>query len=161
MEYSPPRPLFVYGTLCAKPLLAWALTGDASNTAAVANLTVPGKVYGYERYLVLGCDHPAAVESADKSSSIDGLLICLENESQRKKLHDFEGDSYDAELVSVTLDNGVIVDADMYVWVEKRDQLSTEAWDLSKFEKERLQDWLDLFEGMVLVGDVPPNTWEK
>jgi gamma-glutamylcyclotransferase (GGCT)/AIG2-like uncharacterized protein YtfP len=119
---------------------------DASNTAAVASLAHPGKVNGYARYSVRGCDYPGAIPSEKKSSSIDGLLLVFENPSQRKKLDDFEGETYRVTPVSVTLDTGEITEADMYIWARETDQLSTEQWDLLTFEKERLQDWLDLFK---------------
>ncbi|KAK1764339.1 hypothetical protein QBC33DRAFT_203470 [Phialemonium atrogriseum] len=151
-EHLKTRPLFIYGTLRALPLLAWALTGDASNTAAVASLARPGKVYGYARFLVRGCDYPGVIQG-DRCSSVDGLLLTFETSSQRKKLDDFEGETYRVAPVSVTLDTGETVEADMYVWAGERGQLSTEPWELASFVNERLQDWLDLFEGMVLVGE--------
>jgi hypothetical protein len=46
-----------------------------------------------------------------------------------------------------------MVEADMYVWAGERDQLSMEPWVLAIFIKERLQDWLDLFEGIELIGE--------
>ncbi|KAI1751747.1 hypothetical protein F4782DRAFT_176923 [Xylaria castorea] len=47
MSESKPRPLFIYGTLHALPLLAWASTGDASNISAVSKLIQLATVYGY------------------------------------------------------------------------------------------------------------------
>ncbi|KAH7238164.1 hypothetical protein BKA59DRAFT_495070 [Fusarium tricinctum] len=124
---SPPRPLFVYGTLRALPLLAWALTGDATNTTAIAALARPAIVHGYARYAVLYRDYPAAVKKEDPGHEIDGFLLVLETKSQRKKLDDFEGEAYTPTPVLATLEDGSTVDADMY---------------------DRLEDWIDLFEGM-------------
>ncbi|SPJ82048.1 uncharacterized protein FTOL_09453 [Fusarium torulosum] len=90
---SPPRPLFVYSTLRALLLLAWALTGDATKTTAVATLAHPATVHGYARYTVRHRDYPAA----------------------RKKLDDFEGEVYAPKPVLVTLEDGSTADADMYV----------------------------------------------
>lgn len=140
------------GPLRAIPLLAWALTGDPSNTTAVASLARPGKVYGYARFLGRGCDYPAVIQR-EKSSSVDGLLLTLETSSQRKRLDNFEEEAYRVAPVSVTLDTGEMVEADMYIWAGEMDQLSTEPWELATFVNERLQDWLDLFEGMVLIGE--------
>jgi gamma-glutamylcyclotransferase (GGCT)/AIG2-like uncharacterized protein YtfP len=151
-EHTETRPLFIYGTLRALPLLAWAVPGEASNIDAVTSLTRPAKVDGYARFSVRGCDYPAVVQS-DKSSTVDGLLLTFETPSQRKKLDDFEGEAYRSTPVSVTLDTGQTVMADMYVWAREMDQLSADPWELENFIKERLQDWLDLFEGMVLVGE--------
>ncbi|KAI0533597.1 AIG2-like protein [Xylaria digitata] len=117
-EPSKPRPLFIYGTLRALPLLAWALTGDASNISA------------------------------------------------RKKLEDFEGEAYKLESVAVTVlgadennqEENEIVEADIYLWAGDADALTVSPWDLKTFEEERLGDWIDLFEGMELVGEKEEST---
>lgn len=57
-----PRLLFIYGTLCAKPLLAWVLTGDASNVGAVTHLARLARVSGFARFAVKGCDYPAVIK---------------------------------------------------------------------------------------------------
>ncbi|KAI0835410.1 hypothetical protein F5Y06DRAFT_134263 [Hypoxylon sp. FL0890] len=84
MAASKPRPLFIYGTQCATPLLAWALTGDASNTSNVSRLINPAKVHGFIRVSVQNCDYPAAVKHEPRSS-IYGYLLTPERTSQRKK----------------------------------------------------------------------------
>ncbi|CAJ0549708.1 hypothetical protein HG530_014353 [Fusarium avenaceum] len=152
-ETSPPRPLFVYGTLRALPLLAWALTGDATNTTDIAAIARPATVHGYARYAVLYRDYPAAVKKEEPGHEIDGFLLVLETKSQRKKLDDFEGEAYTPTPVLATLQDGSTVDADMYVWESDLEALSTEPWKLEDFVKDRLEDWIDLFEGMELVGD--------
>jgi gamma-glutamylcyclotransferase (GGCT)/AIG2-like uncharacterized protein YtfP len=145
------RPLFVYGTLRALPLLAWALTGDATNTTAIAALARPATVHGYARYAVRYRDYSAAVKKEDQQ--VDGFLLVLETKLQRKKLDDFEAEAYTSTPVLATLENGSIVDADMYIWGSDDKALSTEPWKLEDFVKDRLKDWIDLFEGMELVGD--------
>ncbi|KAF4976748.1 hypothetical protein FZEAL_6627 [Fusarium zealandicum] len=148
-----PRPLFIYGTLRALPLLAWALTGDPSNTSVVARLTRPAKVYGYARYSLKGFDYPAVIKHPDASSSVDGYLLDLETVSQRKKLDDFEGETYKVTPALVELQVGSTVEADIYLWDGDIEGLSEEPWELDTFVKERLEDWIDLFEGMELVGE--------
>ncbi|KAM0203018.1 hypothetical protein ACHAPA_011485 [Fusarium lateritium] len=153
MTEPSPRPLFVYGTLRALPLLAWALTGDAANTAIVAALARPATVHGYARYAVQHRDYPAAVKKEEPGHEVDGLLLVFETRSQRRKLDDFEGEAYTPTPVLATLQDGSTVDADMYVWGGDEEALSTEPWELEDFVKDRLEDWIDLFEGMELVGD--------
>ncbi|RSL68849.1 hypothetical protein CEP53_002397 [Fusarium sp. AF-6] len=150
---STPRPLFVYGTLRALPLLAWALTGDASNTSSVAPLARPAKVHGYARHALKNRDYPAVVKHTNETSTVDGYLLTLQTTSQRKKLDDFEGETYKVTAVMVELEDGSIVDADMYVWDGDMNDVSTEPWELDMFVKERLEDWIDLFEGMEMVGE--------
>ncbi|KAI1171887.1 AIG2-like protein [Nemania sp. FL0916] len=154
------EPIFLYGTLCSVPLLAWALTGDSSKVYDVARLLQPAKVYGYARVAVKHGDYPAAIKH-EQDSEIDGFLLTPETTSQRKKLDDFEGEAYKAESVTVTVldSNGAhqtpigFVEADIYLWAESMDELTDEPWELATFEKERLKDWLDLFEGIELVGE--------
>ncbi|KAI2629508.1 AIG2-like protein [Hypoxylon sp. NC1633] len=156
MSSSKPRPLFIYGTLRALPLLAWALTGDKSNIPAVTRLIQPAKVYGYARFSLRNLDYPAVAVVKDKpDSSVDGYLLMPETTSQRRKLDNFEGEAYKAVPVTVTIsDSGKeTVEADLYLWVGDPDVLTVDPWELETFEKERLGDWLDLFEGMELVGE--------
>ncbi|RSL66723.1 hypothetical protein CEP54_003558 [Fusarium duplospermum] len=150
---STPRPLFVYGTLRTLPLLAWALTGDASNTSSVSRLARPARVHGYARYAVKNADYPAVVKHTDETSTVDGYLLTLQTTSQRKKLDDFEGEAYKVTAVSVELEDGSTVEGDMYVWDGDMDDVSTEPWELETFVKKRLEDWIDLFEGMEMVGE--------
>ncbi|KAH8158722.1 hypothetical protein CIB48_g9522 [Xylaria polymorpha] len=160
MSESKPRPLFIYGTLSALPLLAWALTGDASNISAVSKLIQPATIYGYARFSLTNCDYPAVIKH-EPQSSVDGYLLTLETASQRKKLDDFEGELYELGSVAVTVFNVdgnhqkqiEIVEADIYLWGGDANALTVSPWDLKSFEKERLGDWLDLFEGMELVGE--------
>ncbi|KAF4495407.1 hypothetical protein FAGAP_8473 [Fusarium agapanthi] len=150
-ESSKPRPLFVYGTLRARPLLAWALTGDAANTETISALVRPAKVYGCARYTVRSRDYPAVVKK--DGHEVDGDLLVLETKSMRKKLDDFEGEIYTPISVDVVLEDGGVVEADMYIWAGDQDVLTEEPWELDTFVKERLADWLDLFEGMEMIGD--------
>ena len=81
---------------------------------------------------------------------------CLGDNRRRiqcKKLDDFEGEAYKITHVEVVMEDGTKVEGDMYVWDGDMEKLSDEPWDLEWFVKERLEDWLDLFEGMELVGD--------
>lgn len=152
-----PRPLFIYGTLCARPLLAWAMTGSAENVDQVSRLLKPARVMGYKRVAVHHCDYPAVVK--DDGSTVDGFVLQPQTASQRRKLDDFEGEAYKpvtvtAHLQNITNDNPeCTVDADMYLWDGDMDKLSTESWGLEEFIATRLEDWIDLFDGMELVGD--------
>jgi len=154
------RPLFIYGTLCALPLLAWALTGEASLVDVVTKLLRKATVRGYKRCSLHHRDFPAAVE--DENSSIDGYLLVPQTASQRRKLDDFEGEAYRVARVIVLVENSggphQTVEADMYVWDGEMDDVSSEAWDLDVFIRDRLEDWIDLFEGMELVGDPDATT---
>lgn len=154
-----PRPLFVYGTLRALPLLAWALTGDSTKIDVVRAIVKPATVSGYTRSRLYHCDYPAIVpcisstQDESRFKDVDGYLLDLETVSQRRKLDDFEGESYIPTAVTVNLvDSGRMVDADMYVWDGDKEQLEPEDWSLEWFVEERLGDWIEIFAGMELVG---------
>ncbi|PBK59073.1 AIG2-like protein [Armillaria solidipes] len=149
-----PRPLFLYGTLRAMPLLAWALTGDSRKTDVVAPLVKPAELKGYARFSLLGKDYPALIKH-NETSIVDGLLLCPQNKSQRRKLDDFEGEAYTVTPVQVAVvgEEGQMVEADIYLWNGERDAVSADCWDLDTFIKERLDDWIELFGGVQLVGD--------
>ena len=136
------------------PLLSWALTGDSRKTEVVAPLVKPAELKGYARFSLLGKDYPALIKH-DETSTVDGLLLNPQDMSQRKKLDDFEGEAYMVAPVQVTVvgEEGQMVDADTYLWNSERDTVSADRWDLDTFIRERLDDWIELFAGMELVGD--------
>lgn len=151
------RPVFIYGTLCATQLLAWVLTGDQSRTDDITHLICPARVENIARHSLHGRDYPAAVKKP--GSSITGYLLRPQTCSQRKKLDDFEGEVYQVIAMEVSLldDTGEVaeagIEADMYLWNGGEELVSDQAWDLQWFIRERLEDWLDLFEGMEMIGD--------
>ncbi|KAJ6457487.1 hypothetical protein C8R47DRAFT_1164129 [Mycena vitilis] len=156
MSTKNPRPLFIYGTLRAVPLLAWALTGDSTNIAAVQPLAQPGTVKGYARFSIRHSDYPAVVPGSP-ADVVDGLLLRLQAPLQRRKLDDFEGEVYNSTRVEVCVENdpegALVVDADMYVWAGDPDILDRDTpWELDQFIAERLDDWLELFTPMELTG---------
>jgi len=154
-----PKPLFVYGTLCALPLLAWVLTGDATQANVIKSKRMLRKatVSGYKRCSLYNCDYPGAIK--DENSTIDGYVLLLETNSQRQKLDDFEGEVYKATPVTASITRNLEddneqepIEVDMYVWDGDMARVSPEAWELGKFIAERLDDWLELFGRMELVG---------
>lgn len=152
-----PRPLFIYGTLCAKPFLATILTGDRKNVEEIERLIRPGRLTGYQRFAVPGSEFPAAIKGGP-SSSIAGYLVRCETASQRSKLDKFEGpDDYKMVPVLVTLEAKAgrrqDFDADIYVWANNTRKLSSDPWSLYTFKDENLEHLLDLFEFKVALGN--------
>jgi gamma-glutamylcyclotransferase (GGCT)/AIG2-like uncharacterized protein YtfP len=148
---TPIAPIFVYGTLMAAPLLAWALKGDSSKAGHVLSQRKPGTILGFERRRIHHCDYPALVRSND-TRAVDGYVIFPATLSEWKKLDDFEGDSYKRTPVVVHMVDGCKLDALAYVWNGEADALTDEDWNFEYFESERLDTWLELFGGMELVG---------
>ncbi|OTB03784.1 hypothetical protein M426DRAFT_59898 [Hypoxylon sp. CI-4A] len=154
---SAPKFLFIYGTLCAIPLLALVLTGNAQNTSIVSKLLTSERVYGYARFSLHNRDYPAAVKG-DPHSYIDGYLLRLKTNPDRKKIDNYEGEAYRPTSVAVKLIDAAgeprmeTVEADIYVWTSRTAFVTREPWELEVFVKERLCDWLDIFEGMEFCG---------
>lgn len=104
-------------------------------------------------------DYPAVISSSNGSDFVDGYLLQAETPSQRRKLDDFEGEQYKVISVVVALvrhddqDAEETITADMYLWDDDTDLLSSEPWELEIFVKDRLEDWIDIFDGMELIGE--------
>lgn len=153
-----PKPVFIYGTLCAIPLLAWALTGDSSQVSVVSPLIRRAKVDGFARYRLSNRDYPAAVRC--EGSKICGYLVTFSHQSQRRKLDDFEGAIYQEIPVQANIvdqcgrPTGETVEADMYLWNGSMDGVTGEPWDLDEFIAYCLSDWLEIFDGMELIGQI-------
>ena len=145
--------MFLYGTLKALPLLAWVLTGDASKVDQVLLLTEPATLTGFACFSIEQKDYPALIRH-DPSSTVDGLVLRPQTQSHRRKVDDFEGETYSVTPVTVIVKKSGIeeqVDADVYVWNGK-DKVSGLPWNFEEFKRDRLEDWLDIFSGMELVG---------
>ncbi|KAK1970190.1 hypothetical protein LY78DRAFT_677863 [Colletotrichum sublineola] len=122
MTSKPPRPAFLYGTLCARPLLPWVLTGDAAQVEGIATLVCPAKAEGFVRYSLRSRGNPAA------------------------KLDDFEGEVYRVEAVqAASLDSKTTVESGIYSWDGDREMVSDTLRDLDWFIWESLQDWINFF----------------
>ena len=140
------RPIFLYGTLLSKQLLSLLLTGDQSNEQTLTGSLKPATLFGFSRRAVCGKDYGALLKSCP-TDSVQGLLFAPRDISDRQKLYDFEGEQYQLEDV-VVLDEGEKVDAVVFVWAGLESELTETEWDVDEFMKNRLGDWLDLFEGI-------------
>jgi hypothetical protein len=93
---------------------------------------------------------------------VDGFLVFPSTQSEWNKLDDFEGEIYTRTPVSChcrDVDHGegkavdMEIQADVYLWAEDYDKLELDGeWSTEIFEKERLEDWLDFFDGMEMIG---------
>jgi hypothetical protein len=91
---------------------------------------------------------------------VTGYLILPQSASELRKIDDFEGETYSLSEVSVTLlpngkelKNKRQVRAQVYVWAGNMDAVwQDREWSFLRFREKRLGDWLDLFDGMEMVG---------
>jgi gamma-glutamylcyclotransferase (GGCT)/AIG2-like uncharacterized protein YtfP len=139
-------PVFLYGTLMSCKLRSLILTGDQDDLNALPR---PAVLQGYRRRVVEGKDYPALLPG-EKNDCVHGLLFVPRNSDDRRKLDNFEGEAYLATTVEVQCSDE-IVEATAYVWGGDKDAVSDDPWDLEEFERDRLEDWLDLFEGMEFI----------
>ncbi|KAK1751024.1 hypothetical protein QBC47DRAFT_464252 [Echria macrotheca] len=144
-----PPSIFLYGPLCALPLLAWILTGDASRTRKVNARLHKAKVKGYRCGMLRGRDYPAAIE--DDDAWMDGYFLFIDTMAERRRIHEFAGPSF--RVTSVTAHFGISfrLSAEMSVWAGDENMVLPEPWDLDRFMRERADDWAETFDGMVLV----------
>lgn len=151
-------PVFVYGTLKSPQLLAWLLTGDSTKSSRILGQRKPATLSGYTVRRVKHADFGALVkeETPTDAHVVHGFVVYPETRSERVKLDDFEGESYARTTVAVKLEeDGQMVEADAYLWAGETELLESadEQWSFETFEKERLEDWLDIFCGMEMVGE--------
>ena len=155
------RPVFVYGSLMAPSFLAWVITGDPSRTDIVEPLSMPARLHGpYFRSSVYRADYPALVSLSDcrvdvtpEPGGVCGILLRHLTRSQRAKIDDFEGETYKVSSIVVTIESSnEEVDADVYLWAGDGEAITGEPWDSNAFIRDRLDDWLDIFSGMEMIG---------
>ncbi|KAI5861700.1 hypothetical protein GGS23DRAFT_611308 [Durotheca rogersii] len=153
-----PRPLFVYGALCAPALLAWALTGRAGPLCALARTRA--RAHGLARFSLRGRDYPAAVrregEAGGEKPWVDGYLVAAATAGQRRILDAFEGAvGGRPSRVAVTLleggGSGAVVDADAHLWEGDDAALTGEPWDPEVFVRERVGVWLCAIRALGLM----------
>lgn len=140
MEQTP-RPLFVYGSLRAKPLLAWFLTGDRSRVDDLDGMITPAQLPNHTSLAVKDSKSPTAVRSSNEGDCINGYLVQVDTMFQRRTLGD-KGFALETTTVMTTGNDGrptgEIVEADFYNWAGDKDMITTELWDLEKFIEEDL-----------------------
>ncbi|RPA76986.1 hypothetical protein BJ508DRAFT_213237 [Ascobolus immersus RN42] len=146
-----PIPIFTYGTLMAPSFLAWLLTGTALNAPTIQQRQIPAVLTGYKRVYVHGGDYPALIPSHNAADTVKGFLVYLQSEDELRKMDNFEGEVYRRVMVEIVREDGERVEAWAYVWDGGVEKLREEEWDFGWFDRERLEDWLDLFEGMEMV----------
>lgn len=137
----------------AESLLSWLLTGSFQDYPAILSLRQPAIFKIYRRMPVKHGDYPAVIKGST-SDQVDGFLVIPASTSHWKKMDDFEGEIYRRKSVQVYLtQSNTTVAANVYLWADEMEKLEeNKDWSFSHFEKSRFQDWLDLFDGMEMVG---------
>ncbi|EQB53596.1 hypothetical protein CGLO_06680 [Colletotrichum gloeosporioides Cg-14] len=138
------KPVFIYGPLCAKPLPAWVLIGDATRVDEISQLIQTARVEYFVLHKLNNCDCPASVR--EHGASINGYVVQSMTESQRRNLESFDDETYRVEDVQaiLTAPDGKeeIVDAQIHLQYGHKESPSEEVWDLEWSIEERLEDGL-------------------
>ena len=124
--------IFVYGTLLL-PAILERLTGKSFKTSSAV-------LSGYKRFCVINCDYPAIIRLDDSKTM--GLIIEKTDDSTLAVLSFYEGDEYEIRKVIVLL-NGKPEDALTFVWVKGNEYLEDKEWDLTNFEINSLEHYLN------------------
>lgn len=92
MESRHPKPIFVHGSLCQTSLLSAAITGDSKNELDILQLLQHACVYRCARTPNRDANAPDLLPW--ELSRLEGWLLHLEAESQRKNLIDYVGGNW-------------------------------------------------------------------
>ena len=125
--------LFVYGTL----LVPTVLESVAGSMYRSLRATLPG----YARFQVKDQVYPGIVARPGKY--VDGLLYLTLDEQAMQRLDEFEAEVYERRSVRVQTRAHGLIDACAYVMAPHYEHLlSNYPWDLEKFKRHHLQNYL-------------------
>lgn len=129
--------LFVYGTLMVSDVMR--------GVCGYAKVGEPAQLNGFCRRLVRGEIYPAIAPAVGEA--VDGLLYRGVTDQQTRLLDAFEGDFYERQLVSVTV-QGNLVSADAYVLHPYfAEVLSDQPWSLEAFRQNGIGQFTSEYEG--------------
>jgi hypothetical protein len=138
--------LFFFGTLLEPRVLA-LVTGLAIG----AEDLIPARLAGFRRVRVQGKSYPTLVE--DPLTEVVGAIWRGRHPAAIARLNAYEGDSYSGELHQVTLADGTVLPAWVYLTRPELLQPSAEPWDLDRWRQAHLPAFLA--QGQALVDDGP------
>jgi len=129
--------VFVYGSLMYLPVWGQVVKGVYPCLNAVAK--------GFQRHAVPGETYPAMVRNTQ--AQVQGLMWLNVRTDDILSLDLFEGPEYVREPIEVFLNTtGDTVTAQTYLW-RNPDVLTGELWNVSQFEAEGMQAFLERHVG--------------
>lgn len=160
---------FPAGTLMAPPVLHRVIYGSTEPEEWQKQLTTvrSALLQGYTRHKVKHADYPAILPHSTTSSSetessrpsVRGSLVTGLTDGDIWRLDIFEGTQYTRQKVRVkALKNTALdalvdeadleahveeeVEAETYVWTDRRSDLEQEEWDFEEFKREKMWAWV-------------------
>lgn len=126
--------LFVYGTLLADEVLQRLLNRVPP--------TKPASLTGYARYGIKGQVFPAIIKSTP-TSSVHGKVLLELTPDEIQTLDDYEDEEYVKETVFPVLEDGVRLEAQVYVWRDDLRHLLEGEWNYDAWRLAHLSSWVE------------------
>jgi gamma-glutamylcyclotransferase (GGCT)/AIG2-like uncharacterized protein YtfP len=124
--------LYAYGTLQVPAIMAHVVGRELVGR--------PARLRNYVRYRIEDRPYPAIVEAP--GGEVDGVVYWGVEAAELERLDSYEGHFYERREVTVWIGDRSIA-ADTYVLrSEHAHRLSSEPWDLARFEREHLDSYL-------------------
>ncbi|HAA76766.1 TPA: gamma-glutamylcyclotransferase [Candidatus Latescibacteria bacterium] len=134
--------LFAYGSLIFNRVM-YAVTGRRYDGR-------PARLPDHARYLVQGATYPGLIPSV--GSTVEGVLYSGLGNRAFRLLDRFEGEHYRRSSVAVDVGNGVVIEADTFIFKDDYQHLLTdELWDSGTFESAHLTAFLDEYSGFTWI----------
>lgn len=127
-----PAPLFTYGTLQLPQIMSQIVGRPA--------LGQPARLLGFARYRVLDRVYPAIVESP--GAEVSGVVYGGLDLAELARLDHYEGPLYERRLVAIEGAGEPLAACTYVLRPEHAARLSSEPWDLERFEREHLASYL-------------------
>lgn len=130
--------LFTYGTLMSEDIVT-AVIGFVPEKK-------PGKITGFRRHAVKNAHYPGIKPAG--SSAVEGLVYFDIDQQSWQRLDLFEGDMYARQEVVVVLEDGMQMQA--YVYVVKPEFFSSLAdhdWSFARFKKSGKISFVTDYDG--------------
>jgi gamma-glutamylcyclotransferase (GGCT)/AIG2-like uncharacterized protein YtfP len=120
------RHVFTYGSLMFADVWSRVVKGRYAS--------IEGRVEHHARYAIDGADYPGMV--ARDGSRVTGRLYLDIDDDDLRRLDEFEGVDYRRDVVTVTAADGIVRDAETYVYLRGERLLDT-AWVPEEFAMQR------------------------
>lgn len=134
--------VFTYGSLMFPEVWRCIVTQEYVSQEAT--------ILGYERRGVVGEHYPAvvAVKGSEERPSVSGTLYLNVNAKDLAALDVFEGEQYRRVTLPVVVGDGVLLDAEVYVWRRRFNaRLSSYPWNLQHFKRHGLTRFKRSYRG--------------
>ncbi|KAE9989180.1 hypothetical protein Vi05172_g6321 [Venturia inaequalis] len=121
------RPYFFAGSFIFPATLNAATGGVLALEKLASEMMCPATLRGYELRCVSWSEFPAIIPSSDPDALVQGMMVINVPQSQRAKIHRFEGGMFDLKPASVNIElvDGIDMKQDVavYVWNGGHDKL--------------------------------------